>query len=253
MHDYGTRFRQKLLPAWVQTGATMNLRGIPAACYGIAAALTLAACATPPYDGPRSGFLPDSDYSKLKKQPAPGGGDRYVYVSDTFEPYNYGALIVEHLQFYPEPQPSDHVTLETLNQIRSYADLAVRTKLGQKVKLVDQAGPGVARLRLGITAVGEKQRPLKPYQYVPVALVITGGVALAQGGRPHDATIAFESELTNSVSKQPLLVVVRGGTGERVQSNEQDQHVVTLDDLKPLIDAWTDAAAVEVTNYIQGK
>jgi hypothetical protein len=230
----------------------MKVGRTQAARYGFIAVLTVAGCATT-YDGPRSGFLPDSDYSLMKKGSAPGGGDRYAYVSDQFKPYNYSALMVEPLQFYPEPQPSEHVTMNTLTQIRSYVDQAVRTKLGQKVRLVDQPGVGVARLRLGITAVGEKKRALKAYQYLPIGLVITGGVAVAQGGLPHDSTIAFESEVTDSVSKQPLLVAVRGGTGERVKSEEQGQHIVTLNDLMPLIDKWTDAAAVDVTDYIKAK
>jgi hypothetical protein len=230
----------------------MKIGPIQAIRYGLIAVLTVAGCATT-YDGPRSGFLPDSDYSKLKKGSAPGGGDRYAYVSDQFKPYNYAALMIEPLQFYPEPQPSEQVTMETLTQIRSYADEALRTKLGQKVRLVDQPGPGVARFKIGITAVGEERRALKPYQYLPVGLVITGGVAVAQGGLPHDSTVALETEVTDSVSKQPLLVAVRGGTGERVKSEEQGHYVVKLDDLKPLIDKWTDAAAIEVTNYIKAK
>jgi hypothetical protein len=230
----------------------MKVGRTQAARYGFIAVLTVAGCATT-YDGPRSGFLPDSDYSLMKKGSAPGGGDRYAYVSDQFKPYNYSALMVEPLQFYPEPQPSEHVTMNTLTQIRSYVDQAVRTKLGQKVRLVDQPGVGVARLRLGITVVGEEKRALKAYQYLPIGLVITGGVAVAQGGLPHDSTIAFESEVTDSMSKQPLLVAVRGGTGERVKSEEQGQHIVTLNDLTPLIDKWTDAAAVDVTDYIKAK
>lgn len=230
----------------------MKVGRIQGTRYGFFAALIVAGCATT-YDGPRSGFLPDSDYSMLKKGSAPGGGNRYAYISDQFKPYNYSALMLEHLQFYPEPQPTESVTMETLNQIRSYVDDALRTKFGQKVRLVDQPGPGVARLRIGVTAVSEERRSLKPYQYLPIGLVITGGVAVAQGGLPHDSTIAFESEVTDSISKQPLLISLRGGTGERVQKAEQGQHVVTLNDLKPLIDKWTDAAANDVTNFIKAK
>jgi hypothetical protein len=230
---------------------TMKVGRIQVTRCGFIAALIVTGCSTT-YDGPRSGFLPDSDYSKLEKGSAPGGGKRYAYISDQFKPFNYNALIIEHLQFYPEPQPTDAVSMDTLNQIRSYIDDSVRTKFGQKVRLVDQPGPGVARLKLGITAVGEERRALKPYQYLPIGLAITGAVALAQGGLPHDTQVAFETEVTDSVSKQPLLVSVRGGTGERATKDE-GQHVVTMNELKPLIDKWTDAAAEDATNYIKAK
>jgi hypothetical protein len=126
--------------------------------------------------------------------------------------------MIDPLRFYPEPQASQYVAMETLNQPSSYFDRTVRTKLGQKVRLVDQLGPRVAHARRGITAVGEEARALKPYQYVPIGLAITGIKAAAEGGLPHDARITFEDEVSDSVSKQPLLLTVRGWTGGRIAS-----------------------------------
>jgi len=222
--------------------------------FGAGLAAVLTGCASaPPYEGPRSGFLTDQDYSLLQKKEAPGGGDRYVYISESFTPAKYQALLLESLQYFPAPEPSNDVTMQALMQIRDYADQTLRAKIGQKVRLLEQPGPGVARERIALTAVGIETRSLKPYQYIPVALVVTGAKAAAQGGLPRDSNIALENEVTDSMTGEPLLAAVRGGSGERVAADAQGTKSVTLEDLNPLIDRWSDAAAVDVTQYIQAK
>jgi hypothetical protein len=153
----------------------------------------------------------------------------YAYISDDFTPARYGALMMDHLQFFPEPQPNDFVTGDTLTQILTYADATLRAKLGAKVILVDQPGPGVARMKLGFTAVSADKRNLKPYQYLPIALVITG-VAWGVGGRPEDSSLAFEVEVTDSLTHALLFASVRGGTGERVTADKEGEKKVSLDD-----------------------
>jgi len=214
--------------------------------------LLLAGCATT-YEGPHSGFLPAEDYSLVHKESAPAGGDRYAYVSEKFTPANYHALILEPLQFYPAPEPNQFVTSDTLREIQTYANEQLHSKVGAKVRLVDTPGPGVARWKIAITAAGAEKRALKPYQYVPIALVLTGAKAAVQGGLPVDSTIALETEVVDSVTKATLAVVVRGGTGEEVEKNDQGQQVVTLTDLKKLIDAWTDSAAEQITKFVSPK
>jgi len=222
------------------------------ACWGTSL-LLLAGCATN-YEGPRSGYLPPEDYTMVHKETAPSGGDRYAYFSGTFNPTNYHALIIDPLQYYPAPEPNQFVTGDTLVQIQIYADESLRRKIGAKVRLVNTPGPGVARWSTALTAVGAEKQSLKPYQYIPVALVVTGAKAAAQGGLPIDSDIAFESQIVDSVTKDVLAIDIRGGTGATVQySEEKQQGHVTLDDVKKLIDTWTDSAAEQVTKYVSPK
>jgi hypothetical protein len=37
------------------------------------------------------------------------------------------------------------------------------------------------------------------------------------------------------------------------RTKEEGQHMVTLNELRPLIDKWTDAAAEDATNYVKAK
>ena len=216
----------------------------------LSAATLVAGCATSSVPK-ESGFLPD--YSRMQQASTPGGGARLVYVSPGFTPARYSAIKLDPVVYYPEPQATADISMDTLTQVRKEMDQSLRKKLGNKVKLVDRAGPGVAHVRIAITAIGAETRALKAYQFVPVALAVTGAKAVAQGGLPRDATIAIESHVADSQSGELLYAAVRGGTGERVVDAAQGQGGVQLASLQPLIDEWSTAAANAVQNYVKGK
>lgn len=216
----------------------------------LSTAILVAGCATT--SAPKeSGFLPD--YSRLQKSSAAAGGNRLAYVNPKFTPAHYNAIKLDPVVYYPAPQPTTDISMEALTQIRKEMDKALREKLGAKVKLVDRAGPGVAHVRVAITAVGVETRTLKAYQFIPVALALTGAKAVAQGGLPRDATIAIESQVTDSVSGELLYAAVRGGTGERVVDAAQGRGGVQLTSLQPLIGEWSTAAANAAQKYIKEK
>jgi len=141
--------------------------------------------------------------------------------------------------FYPDPKPTDDVSMQTLTQIRNAVDQSLRSKIGQQVQLVDRAGPGVARMRVAITAVGAESEALKAYQYIPIALVLTGAKVALDGGRPREAAVAVETHVMDSQSGDLLYAAVRGGTGERISKADDGQGGVQLSQLRPLVDAWT--------------
>lgn len=214
----------------------------------VTAVLVIAGCASSP--PPReSGFL--GDYSRLKKQDAPGGGTRLAYLNPDFTPAKYDAAWIDPVVFYPEPKPSENVSAATLDQIRNYMTQEIKTQLASKVRLVDHAGPGVAHIRVAITAVGAETQALAPYQYIPIGLVITGAKAAIEGGMPQDASLAIETQVTDSETGQLLFAAVRGGTGEKIRSASQGQAQVQLQNLKPLVDNWVKGAANEVGRYIK--
>ncbi|ARP96026.1 DUF3313 domain-containing protein [Bordetella genomosp. 13] len=218
--------------------------------WGISAALLVSACSTAP--SPQdSGFL-QKDYGLLKQETTPDGGTRRVYVSSAFTPANYNAVWLDQVAYYPEPQPTENVSMENLTQIRNAIDQSLRHKIGRQVRLVDRASPGVAHVRIAITAIGAEKEALKAYQYIPIALVLTGAKAALEGGMPRDASIAIETRVTDSMSGELLYAAVRGGTGERIAKATQDQGGVQLSNLQALIDQWSTGAAAEVRTYVAG-
>ncbi|MYZ43309.1 DUF3313 domain-containing protein [Schauerella aestuarii] len=227
----------------------MNATTFRKLCLGSAAALILAGCASDPPK--ESGYL--SNYSMLHKEDAPGGGSRLVYENPAFTPTTYDAVWLEKVEFYPAPEPTDKVSMQTLNEIGAYADSSLRQKIGQRMRLADGPGPGVAHVRIAITAVGAQTEALKAYQYIPIGLAITGAVALVEGGRPEAASVSIESKVTDSRTQQLLFASVRSGDGTRIKSVDQGAKAVQPNDLKPLIDKWTEGAANQLSKYIRPK
>jgi hypothetical protein len=215
------------------------------------AVVTLAAgCASnEPIKG--SGFLPE--YSNLTTESMPDGGTRSVWFNPVWTPQNYHAVLLMPLQFYPEPQPNQNVDQATLNQIRDYANQSLRRAFEARVRVVDQPGPGVARIRIAITAVGAQTEALKPYQYIPIGLAITAAAAAVEGGRPEQAKVSVEGEAQDSVTGEVLGLSVRGGTGAVIKSaREGGNRQVTLASLQKVIDTWSAQAAELVAQRIGG-
>jgi len=213
----------------------------------IAAALVSCAAPAPKY----SGYLGD-DYKLLKEEKDPLGAPILRFISPQFTPANYHSLIIEPIQFYPEPRPDSQVSMGALNDIRDYLYKSMREKVGAKVNVVDKPGPGVARFRSAITAVNAQTEALAAYQYVPIALIVTAAKRAASG-TPEDARIFAEAEVLDSVSGARLAVAVREGTGERLKQAATGGPQVTLNELKSVIDKWVDALALNATTRIKAK
>ena len=214
----------------------------------IAAALVSCAAPAPKY----SGYLGD-DYKLLKDEKDDLGAPVLRFVSPQLTPANYHSLILEPVQFYPEPRPDSQVSMGTLNDIRDYLNRSIREKVGAKVNVVDKPGPGVARFRGAITAVNAQTEARAAYQYIPIALIVTAAKDAAAGGRPEDARIFAEGEVLDSVSGARLAVAVREGTGDRLKEAKGGGKQITLDELRPVIDKWVDAFAAAASQRIKSK
>lgn len=187
-----------------------------------------------------SGYL--KDYSKLEGTEDTKGERVLRYVSPRLTAQKYNKIIIEPVQFYPEPKPSEKVSDVTLERIKNYVNETLKREVGKNIEVVTDAGPATLRMRVALTAVGQDAEALKPYQFIPVALVLTGARAAA-GAHPERAKIFFEAETSDSVSGERLAIAVRAGTGERLAKLKNEQDTVTLDTVKPLLDSWSEAYA----------
>jgi hypothetical protein len=191
-----------------------------------------------------SGFL--KDYSQLKEEKDASGQPVLRHLSPKLTSGAYSKVMIDRVDFYPAPRPDKSVDSATLHQISAYLDKALRQKIGEKATVVDQAGPGVVRMRVAITAVAAETAALKPYQYIPIALVVQGAKAAA-GARAQNAELYAEIEVLDSQSGERIGAVVKKGTGtevEKVKEGEKKgEKKVTLDNVKPVLDNWAMLAA----------
>lgn len=183
-----------------------------------------------------SGFL--GDYSKLSSEKDAAGETVLRYMNPNLKPGAYQKVLLDAVQFYPAPKASEHVDQQTLNDIRNYVDRGLRDKLGTKLALASEPGPGVMRIRPAITAVAGKTPGLKPYEILPIGFVIS-----AAKGRGKEATIEIEVEMVDSLSGERMGASVRQGVGAKLEGKEAK---LTLNHLRPLLDKWIDTGSAFV-------
>jgi hypothetical protein len=179
-----------------------------------------------------SGFL--SDYSQLKEAKSPSGAEVMRWVDPKLDLSRYTAVYIEPTQFYPKPQATAKIPDSTLHGINTYFNQALKRELGKSLPLANGPGPGVMVVRAAITAVSSKTEGLKPYEFVPVALV-AAAVSTGTGIRDQETTLGTEAQFLDGVSGKVLAQVVRKGTGKPLSNDSQ---VMKADDVKGVIDGW---------------
>ncbi|NWF09312.1 DUF3313 domain-containing protein [Pseudomonas salomonii] len=179
-----------------------------------------------------SGFL--SDYSHLKEAKSPSGAAVMRWVDPDLNLSNYTAVFIEPTQFYPKPQATAKIPDSTLNGINTYYNQALKRELAKSLPLASAPGPGVIVVRAAITAVSSKTESLKPYEYVPVALV-AAAVSTGTGIRDQETTLGTEAQFLDGGSGKVIAQVVRKGTGKPLSNDSQ---VMKADDVKSVIDGW---------------
>ncbi|MBY8945994.1 DUF3313 domain-containing protein [Pseudomonas sp. SH10-3B] len=179
-----------------------------------------------------SGFL--SDYSQLKEAKSPSGAEVMRWVDPKLDLSRYTAVYIEPTQFYPKPQATAKIPDSTLNGINTYFNQALKRELGKSLLLANGPGPGVMVVRAAITAVSSKTEGLKPYEFVPVALV-AAAVSTGAGIRDQETTLGTEAQFLDGANGTVLAQVVRKGTGKPLSNDSQ---VMKADDVKGVIDGW---------------
>lgn len=208
---------------------------------GLAAGLLLAGCASQVTQPSQySGFL--SDYSQLQPATSASGVPVMRWISPDYKARNYSSVYVERPVFYPAPTPSAQVSQATLDQVADYLQQSMRRELQNRMPVVDQPNSDSLVLRSAITAVNVSNEGLKPYEVIPIALVLAAANTAA-GTRDKNTEIYVELEALDGRTSQPVVRVVRKGHGLEL---ENDSEQLSLSTLKPALDVWArDARAFQ--------
>ena len=125
------------------------------------------------------------------------------------------------------------MSAETLQQILAYLNDALKRSLSERFGVVDRAGPRVLRIRTAVTGVAAEDEGLKPYQYVPIALVATMASRSASG-TPQRAFMEGEEEGTDKRHRRVAGAEGAMATGERLSRVGDAKS--SFDTLKPVLD-----------------
>lgn len=164
-----------------------------------------------------TGFL--SDYSKLDRET----DTRFQYLDEKVVA-GYSSVIVEPVQvrMYSNPEAKGKLTQEQIHELTTYMQSKMFEAVkAAGVKIADQPGPGVARIRVALTNI-EKTDAIN---ILPQASLIHAGV----GGA------SMEAEAVDSVTGKQFVAVMQSGMGSRIPfSNLGD-----ITAAKTVIDGWT--------------
>lgn len=211
----------------------------PAYSFGIVLAASVLANPVAADDkkdlGAPSGFLTETTYASMENVRSPSGERAKRWIAPGVSIAKYDAVMLDKTVFHPAPQPTEQLDMATLNQIAASLDEAFRRELTTVVRVVDEPGPNVLRMRPAVTAAAAKDEGLKPYQLVPVAFVLTMGQTTKR------AVLALEYEVTDTATGQLVAAGMREGEGAKLETVKD---TLTLDKMQPAIDTWAkDAAA----------
>ncbi|MDX1298651.1 MAG: DUF3313 domain-containing protein [Pseudomonas sp.] len=201
----------------------------------LAAVVALGGCTTKTASQSQySGFL--SSYEGLSSTKTAGGSTVMRWVDPTFDVANYQKVIFQPVRFYPEPQPTDRLSQKTLQDLLTYTNSRLSAAMFSRLKPVGfGAGPGTLEFRGAITGVNASTEGLKPYEIIPVALVLAGAMTAA-GERDQNTELYLEAEFIDTSTGKTVLRVVRKGFGKTLSNDKQ---TITADDLKSVIDDLT--------------
>lgn len=179
-----------------------------------------------------SGFL--GDYSRLSEQKSPSGEKVARWVDPKLDLSRYGSVYIEMPQFYPKPQPTEQISSATLDSISRYYGEALRRELSKVTRVSNTPNSDSLVIRPAITAVATSNEGLKPYEVIPIGLIIAG-TNMAAGGRDQQVLMSTEAAFLDASNSRVVAQVVRQGLGESLENKETKLSVASL---KPLIDSW---------------
>ena len=179
------------------------------------AALLLAGCsASGMKNVERTGFL--SSYSDLK----PGTGDqaamRYLKPGVDFKPYNK-LMFERFVVLLSDSAASRQIDPAMLKELTDYYQNAVFNAVKGGYEIVDQPGPGVARVRIAITEL----KPSNPTantlsSIVPIGIAVSAATKATSGDNLGTGEAGTEFEMLDSVTGERLMAAMdkrQGGKG----------------------------------------
>ena len=160
---------------------------------------------------PKSGFLPN--YSVLVPISTSESDTRiWRYRKAGINPGAYTAVIVDPI--YLNQNATKEVTADAINQAKVALQASMIEAINSRgnIKIVNQPGPGVARISVGITGAESSADSLQPWNFTPIGLAMNAA-AYAGGVNSKTPAMVVESKITDSQSKEVIgegLVTIQG-------------------------------------------
>jgi hypothetical protein len=160
---------------------------------------------------PKSGFLPN--YAVLVPMATSEADTRiWRYRKAGVNPGSYTAVILDPI--YLNQSATKEVTAEAINQAKLALQDSIVSAVNSRgnIQIVNQPGPGVARISVAITGAESSTDSLQPWNFTPIGLALNAA-AYAGGVNSKTPAMLVESKITDSQSKEVIgegLVTIQG-------------------------------------------
>lgn len=217
----------------------MKMRVFCACCV---IAIYLGGCASPSAITTQSGFM--SDYSRLQSD---DGGKSASYKKDGFELKNYGKISFAPTKVHLSQTLIEESGLEE-GQQQEIAELITQYLNDAFTRGFHGQGHKSLQVRSAVSGVSSSSEDLKAYQYIPVALAVTGAMEAA-GARAKNLVIFLEAEAIDEASGEVVASKVRGVDLGKVSSGDLNEDPIGA--IKPLLKEWADNLAADVSGRLE--
>lgn len=193
-----------------------------------------------------AGFLGKKYYDQMEKVKTDSGLKVMRWVSPKFSSDDYDTALVDDVVFYPKAEPSELVSQELLDDMQAYLTKQLKSRIANKVTLVEQPQKGAVRVSAALTGVKTDNENMKPWEIVPVAAVI-GIAQAASGHRDQDVHVFLEVKVSDSVSGEVLVAIARELQGKELK-NKKTQ--ATMKDVSGDLDKISGDAEQSLDHYV---
>lgn len=202
---------------------------------GCVATLALAGCASSSPSMPKaSGFLPD--YSLLKPVANPPAGTQiYTYTNPAVQQGEYTAVMVAPVILY-QTATENGVNNAEIENARLNIQNGVKQMVSQKLPVVNQAGPGVAKLTVAITGAQLQGSGFEPWNLIPISAAIKL-TTMATGTDNKKPVLVVELKFVDSNSGQLLREIVSTISGDNFRNQAN-----TAQEFQQLAQTWVQQA-----------
>ena len=177
---------------------------------------SLAACSSGPKlmteKIPESGFLPN--YKVMQPvDNTPKDIRVWRYLKPGLFAPSYTAVMIEPV-YLNQREYTKEITPEVIAQTKKILEEAIRQAVSRRgdIKIVNQPGPAVLRVAIGITGAEISADGLKPWNFTPIGLA-TNAAAYAAGVNSRTPALVVENRITDSRSREFIaggMVAVQG-------------------------------------------
>ena len=177
---------------------------------------SLAACSSGPKlmteKIPESGFLPN--YKVMQPvDNTPKDIRVWRYLKPGLFASSYTAVMIEPV-YLNQREYTKEITPEVIAQTKKILEEAIRQAVSRRgdIKIVNQPGPAVLRVAIGIKGAEISADGLKPWNFTPIGLA-TNAAAYAAGVNSRTPALVVENRITDSRSREFIaggMVAVQG-------------------------------------------